>query len=47
MSAIDVSEQDPQQLAQRGYDGAARATAISRQAVALFLADYGFANLTV
>ena len=39
MSAIAMSEQDLQPHAQRGYDGAARATAISRQAVTLFLAD--------
>jgi hypothetical protein len=39
MSAIAMSEQDLQPHAQRGYDGAARATAISRQAAAQFLAE--------
>jgi hypothetical protein len=39
MSAIAMSEQDLQPHAQRGHDGVARATAISRQAAALFLAD--------
>ena len=39
MSAIAMSEQDLQPHAQRGYDGVASSSTISRQAAALFLAD--------
>ena len=46
MSAVEGSEQDLQALAQRRYDGAASSGTICREAVALFLADRVFANLT-
>jgi hypothetical protein len=46
MSAIAMSEQDLQPLAQRGDNGAARSCTISRQGAALFLADTVCANPT-
>jgi hypothetical protein len=39
MSAIAMSEPDLQPLAQRGNDGVASSSTISRQAAAQFLAD--------